>query len=465
MSAANVNVDVVASGTLTQNPNSLRFNTPGAATLTIGGASYFRQILDGGILVTPAVGANTTLLTGGYIQGINRRDLLVFQNNPLGLLQIDSWINDSGNSGSSFVKNGVGTLLMAGGGYAGATVVNEGTIITTGNTSASFTRTAAFTAGTPTLTMSDTSGIFVGQQVSQATNLTSQSTYIVTAITPNTSVTLNQSGGVTAASASFSFRGFGGFGATTTGVHIAAGATAQIGNGSSTGALFAGQPVVNNGTLAFNRTDTGLSMANVISGNGTLTLTNTYAGTTTLAGGTLQIGNGGTSGSLGAGNVTVTTTGTALAFNRSDAVASPLMVNNSISGNSAAIPNIVVNSGVVQLGGATDNGWVSVDVKGGTLILAKASTSAVHSLGGAASTVENGGTLQLGTAGTGGDQIYSSVVLTVQSGDVFDLNSMSETFATLNLAGAGISSGGALINSNPAADSTPPAPSTAAPTL
>ncbi len=53
-------------------------------------------------------------------------------------------------------------------------------------------------------------------------------------------------------------------------------------------------------------------------GSGTLTLTgaNTYSGGTTISGGTLQIGNGGTSGSI-AGNVV---NNGVLAFNRSDAV-------------------------------------------------------------------------------------------------------------------------------------------------
>jgi fibronectin-binding autotransporter adhesin len=52
-------------------------------------------------------------------------------------------------------------------------------------------------------------------------------------------------------------------------------------------------------------------------GTGTLTLTgnNTYSGATTVSAGTLQIGNGGTSGSLGTGNVT---NNSALIFNRSD---------------------------------------------------------------------------------------------------------------------------------------------------
>ena len=55
------------------------------------------------------------------------------------------------------------------------------------------------------------------------------------------------------------------------------------------------------------------------SGPGTLTLTaaNTYSGTTTVNGGTLQIGDGGTAGTLGSGPVTIAS-GATLTFDRSD---------------------------------------------------------------------------------------------------------------------------------------------------
>ncbi len=63
------------------------------------------------------------------------------------------------------------------------------------------------------------------------------------------------------------------------------------------------------------------------SNTGTLTLlgTNTYTGATTISAGTLQVGNGGTSGTLGSGNVINNAT---MAFNRSDL----LTVANNVSG-------------------------------------------------------------------------------------------------------------------------------------
>ena len=64
-----------------------------------------------------------------------------------------------------------------------------------------------------------------------------------------------------------------------------------------------------------------------------LTGTNTYTGATTINGGALSIGNGGTTGSLAAGSQITFGAGTTntLAFNRSDATtAAPLAIGNSM---------------------------------------------------------------------------------------------------------------------------------------
>src|SRR4029079_2814499 len=98
--------------------------------------------------------------------------------------------------------------------------------------------------------------------------------------------------------------------------------TLQLGNGGTTGSIIG--DVTDNGTLAFNRSDSVIfngaisgtgSVVNQGSGTLILTGTNTYTGGTTINNGTLQVGNGGTTGSI-AGNVVDNGT---LAFNRSDA--------------------------------------------------------------------------------------------------------------------------------------------------
>src|SRR5258706_16200737 len=88
------------------------------------------------------------------------------------------------------------------------------------------------------------------------------------------------------------------------GTTISAG-TLQIGNGGTSGSISG--IITDNGTLAFDRSDS-VTFGGAISGTGalvqlgssTLTLTgnSTYSGGTTISAGTLQIGNGGTSGSI-----------------------------------------------------------------------------------------------------------------------------------------------------------------------
>jgi fibronectin-binding autotransporter adhesin len=104
------------------------------------------------------------------------------------------------------------------------------------------------------------------------------------------------------------------------GTTIAAG-TLQLGNGGTTGSITG--DVTNNGILAFNRAN-AYQFDGTISGNGivqqnragvtTLTAANTYRGGTMILAGTLQLGDGGTSGSI-IGNVLDNAT---FAVNRSD---------------------------------------------------------------------------------------------------------------------------------------------------
>ena len=92
---------------------------------------------------------------------------------------------------------------------------------------------------------------------------------------------------------------------TYAGTTTIAGGVLQLGNGQATGSITG--DVANGGTLIFNRSDT-LTYGGVISGAGAvqqvgagttvLTGDSTYTGATTITAGTLQIGNGGATGSL-----------------------------------------------------------------------------------------------------------------------------------------------------------------------
>src|SRR5262249_57294937 len=118
---------------------------------------------------------------------------------------------------------------------------------------------------------------------------------------------------------------------------------------------------ITDGTLQINRSN-AVTIANNISGSGDLTKTtagnnttvtlagnNSYSGTTTIQEGTLQIGAGGATGSLGTG--AVANSGT-LAFNRSD----DITVANAISGTGALSKlgaNLVTLTGANSYSGAT----------------------------------------------------------------------------------------------------------------
>jgi len=165
----------------------------------------------------------------------------------------------------------------------------------------------------------------------------------------------------------------------TGGTTINAG-TFQIGNGGTTGSLAGNVSVA--GTLAFNRTDSVTFAGNITgsgsliqAGSGTTILTGNAGQTsgTTISAGTLQIGNGGTTGSL-AGNVSVTGT---LAFNRSDTVSFP----GTISGSGSVVK---LGSGSLTL--SASNGFSGgATVSGGTLLATNA-----NALGSGTASLTNG---------------------------------------------------------------------------
>jgi filamentous hemagglutinin family protein len=115
-------------------------------------------------------------------------------------------------------------------------------------------------------------------------------------------------------------------GNTYTGATTISGGVLQIGNASAAGSLGGTGTVTNNAVLRF-AGGGEVTVAKTISGTGAieqagsgktiLTANNTYSGPTTISDGILQIGNGGTSGQIGTGNIT---NDTSLIINRSNAV-------------------------------------------------------------------------------------------------------------------------------------------------
>ncbi len=205
---------------------------------------------------------------------------------------------------------------------------------------------------------------------------------------------------------------------TYTGTTTISDGTLQVGDGGTSGSLGSSN-VVDNAALVFDRSDT-ITVSNVISGTGTLTQTgsgttiltgnNTYTGTTTISDGTLQVGDGGTSGSLGSGNVV---DNTALVFDRSDTIT----VSNVISGtgtltqtgsgttvltaNNTYTGNTTIEAGTMLINGSLESSTVTVN----TAILGGDGT-----INGAV-IVNNGGTLSPGSSLSSN----STAILTVSS--------------------------------------------------
>jgi fibronectin-binding autotransporter adhesin len=155
----------------------------------------------------------------------------------------------------------------------------------------------------------------------------------------------------------------------------------------------------------------------VKNGTGTLTVANnnTYSGGTTINGGTIAVGAGGTTGSLGSGPIT---DNGALAFNRSDAVAIGTVISGTGSLTQNGSGNLTLSAFNTYTGGTT--------VNAGTLTLTAGGTGTGNIIG--VLTINAGGTVLIGTH------------------DVFGYNNAATTLSTLiinggtldKLAGSGV---------------------------
>jgi fibronectin-binding autotransporter adhesin len=252
---------------------------------------------------------------------------------------------------------------------------------------------------------------------------------------PDAGTTLTLSGPITSVSGTgltmdgagtLMLTGTNSYGATT----ITSG-TLRVGDGGATGTLGSGN-VVNNAALVFDRTGT-LTIAGAISGTGTLTqagtgrtiLTadNSYAGTTTISAGTLQIGNGGTSGTLGTGNVV---NNAALVFNRSDGG----NIGNTISGSGS-----VAYTGIGSYAATAVNSYTGGTSITGGAILAIAANSALGASSGSL-------TLDAGTLETSANITSSRAITLNASGGTFGPSAGT----TLALNGVISGTGGLAVN-------------------
>ena len=214
-----------------------------------------------------------------------------------------------------------------------------------------------------------------------------------------------------------------------TGTTTIAEGTLRVGNGSTTGTLGSGD-VVNDGTLAFSRSN-AFDVANLISGSGnvtkagagvmTVTADNTYAGTTTISAGTLQLGNGGTSGRIGAGTVTLSN-GAGLAIDRSDV----LTIANVVAGTGGQLRQLgtgttiltgantytgvtTIGAGTLQIGdgGTTGSVGAGAITNNGTLVINRSSNLSMANIISGTGTLRHDGT---GTTTLSGTSTFTGAV-------------------------------------------------------
>ncbi|HVK50421.1 MAG TPA: autotransporter-associated beta strand repeat-containing protein, partial [Pseudoxanthomonas sp.] len=219
---------------------------------------------------------------------------------------------------------------------------------------------------------------------------------------------------------------------TYTGGTSILGGNLQLGNGGTTGSVLGN--IANDASLTFNRSD-AQTFSSVISGTGsvtqagpgalTFTTNQTYTGGTTISGGSLQLGNGGTTGRV-AGNVV---NNGQLLVNRSDNVTDVAgLISGSgsftklgtgtltITRNQTYTGATTISAGTLQVGnGGTAGGIRGNIINNATLIHNRSDTvSFISSLSGAGTFLKNGsGTLRM-TANspfTGATQLNAGITL------------------------------------------------------
>jgi autotransporter-associated beta strand protein len=306
---------------------TLNIGTISVNTLSIGANGTYSDTTFGTLILT---GTNATIQMAGTVNVV---------------------VNSQITGTNGLIKGGTGTLTLAGNNtYSGGTIISLGTLrVGNGGTLGTLGDGDVTNSGALVFNRSDT--IIVTNTIAGSGTLTQAGSGTLTLVGTN----------------------------TYSGNTFINSGTLQVGDGGTSGSLGSGA-VSNNSVLAFNRSDI-IALTNAISGTGSLvqagagtlilTASNTYSGRTLISAGTLQVGDGGTSGLLGTGAVS---NDSVLVFNHSD----DLVVSNTISGTGS-----LTKAGGNTLTLVGDNTY-----SGGTII--DAGTLQVG----------NGGTI--GTLGSGG---------------------------------------------------------------
>jgi autotransporter-associated beta strand protein len=369
--ALNVSAANLTLGTVVNSGNINFGNNSGVITL---GA------LSGTGVTSFAAGASVPMLSGGTINVAGSANITTASGGIANLSGATALI---GTLGNTVVNLSAGTTLsvmagtQTGGGISGAGSLNKtsaGTLIL--GVDNTYGGSTTISAGTLQIGNGGTTGSTVGNVTDNGSLVFNRSdTYAFAGLISGTgSVTQNGLGTLILNNLN-----------TYTGPTTVSRGTLQVGDGILPGTVSGS--VINNGALIFNAPAAGQSIAGSITGTGTITkiglgttvLTgnNSNSGGTIISTGVLQIGDGGTSGSI-TGNII---DNAALVFNRSDNVA----LSGSISGSGRLEE---AGGGTLALSGNISNALVASN---GRIVVGPTSTFSGNVTTGALGRVENGG--------------------------------------------------------------------------
>ena len=395
-------VTVTSPGVLSLNPiNSQTGVTPGSYSQSIGSLAGSGQVQMGSATLTVG-NDNTSTTYSGAIFG----------------------------TGGNLTKIGTGTLILSGNsGYTGVTTINGGILQLgdNGSSAGAIVNSSGITGtASGTLQFNRSSGASLSVPIGGAVNV------------------------VQASSGSYFLLANNTYTGTTT---INSGATLVIGSAGGTVGTLGSGATTDNGALQFQRGDS-LIVSSSISGSGTLSISqggtiiftgsNAYLGQTSITSSSMQIGNGGTTGSLtSSSTIAGFGTGATLIFNRSDA----LTVGNFIANPLSVVQN---GTGTTTLTNA-NNYSGGTTVNAGTLLVSGSisGTTTVNStgtFGGTGTTtgavnVASGGTVLPGSSTgsgllkTGNASFVSGSHFSLELGGTTGTNTAGTTYSELNVTG------------------------------
>jgi autotransporter-associated beta strand protein len=410
---------------LLQQRESARFSIigeVGTGTMNVSGTGVFsnasavRVGLAGG-LGTMSFSNNGQLIAPGIIFGANVGNRVIFN-----LAYNTNFMAPISGTGA-VIKDGTSTLTLLGANsYTRGTMVNNGVVVAAG-TLANNVNNAVTVESLGTFIFS-ANNVFASVDATIATPIViNGGTVLNTNSTTNAlgAVTLNGGTLQSATGSVFALKGSVTVNSNSTisgpgGLRLGSGAVQSTTFNVTNGAALAVDGVLADGSKTGQAATQASSL--VKAGGGTMVLAgdNTYSGTTTINGGTLQVGTNGTTGKLGTGDVE---NNGLLVLNRSDAIT----VDNNISGTGALTKQgngtatitgensytgaTTIKSGTLALNGTHTNGLTytvqtnavftgtgsttsSIMVEGGGIITPGAKAGDVLTVGG----------LQLNTGGT-----------------------------------------------------------------